>query len=46
MFDEKTSVLQETINENTRTLQELHLRMDRQNKTVAEKTFLQALGLA
>ena len=34
VFDEKTSVLQETINENARTLQELHLKVDRQNKTV------------
>ena len=34
VFEEKTSVLQETINENARTLQELHLKVDRQNKTV------------
>ena len=34
MFNKKTSVLQETINENARTLQELHLKVDRQNKTV------------
>ena len=32
VFEEKTSVLQETINENARTLQEL--KVDRQNKTV------------
>ena len=34
MFDEKTNFLQETINENARTLQELHSKVDRQNKTV------------
>ena len=34
VFNKKTSVLQETINENARTLQELHLKVDRQNKTV------------
>ena len=34
VFDEKTSVLQETIHENERTFQELHLKVDRQNKTV------------
>ena len=34
VFDKKTRVLQETRNENARTLQELHLKMDRQNKTV------------
>ena len=34
VFEEKTSVLQETINENARTLQELHLKVDRQNKNV------------
>ena len=34
MFDEKTIFLQETINENARTLQELHLKVDRQKKPV------------
>ena len=34
MFDEETSVLQEIINENARTLQELHFKVGRQNKTV------------
>ena len=34
VFDEKIHFLQETINENARTLQELHLKVDRQNKTV------------
>ena len=34
VFDKKTSVLQETINENARSLQELHLKVDGQNKTV------------
>ena len=37
LFNEKTSVLQETINVNACTLQKLHLRMDGQNKTVATK---------
>ena len=36
VFREKI-VLQETINDNACTLQELHLRMDGQNKTVATK---------
>ena len=34
MCDEKTSVLQEIINENARTWQELHFKVGRQNKTV------------
>ena len=34
VFDEKTNFLQETINENAHTLKELHLKVDRQNKTV------------
>ena len=33
VFNEKTIVLEETINENARALHELHLKVDRQNKT-------------